>query len=87
MSKNTIPPNISQFLNDNFGMYEDVANRSRNLQKLAEQINSQNNFSGIEKWDLNRVTKSEIDFFGSRRFFIRNYYGNLKKFIFIPKLN
>ena len=55
MSKNTIPPNISQFLNDNFGMYEDVANRSRNLQKLAEQINSQNNFSGIEKWDLNRV--------------------------------
>lgn len=40
-----------------------------------------------QKWDLNRVTKSEIDFFGSRRFFIRNYYSNLKKFIFIPKLN
>ena len=35
-----------------------------------------------QKWDLNRETKSEIDFFGSRRIFIRNYYNNLKKFVF-----
>ena len=40
-----------------------------------------------QKWDLNRETKSELDFFGSRRIFVRNYYNNLKKLIFNPRLD
>lgn len=35
-----------------------------------------------EKWERGMETKSVVDFFGTRRVFIRNYYNNLRKFQF-----
>lgn len=57
MSKRRVPSHVAKYLDENFALYDDISQRSDNIRKLAEDINLQNNYSGDDEWNSEKVKK------------------------------
>ena len=78
---------ISRILNSTFGdIFKGVVDFRTAYQKDYRLLQVADYICTLEqskiRWDENKTTKSEMDFFLSRRAFVKNYYNKIKKLKF-----